>query len=46
MLTGVFPKSVNDTVTKGPLDLVWCPGADATSLKSYSGNLRKVGIDP
>jgi len=103
-LTGVFPKSINDKVTKGPLDLVWCPDSellqlkqsysldemygdnygyrsglnpsmvthlkqkirtlerlvnlnandlvidigsnDATSLKAYSGNFRKVGIDP
>lgn len=103
-LTGVFPKSVNEEITKGPLDLVWCPDSgllqmkqsysldemygdnygyrsglnasmvshltnkirtlerlvklsdsdlvidigsnDATSLKAYSGNHRKVGIDP
>lgn len=103
-LTGVFPKSVNEKITKGPLDLVWCPDSgllqmkhsysldemygdnygyrsglnasmvshltnkirtlerlvklkdsdlvidigsnDATSLKAYSGNHRKVGIDP
>lgn len=103
-LTGVFPKSVDEQVTKGPLDLVWCPDSgllqmkqsysldemygdnygyrsglnssmvthltnkiktlerlvkltdtdlvidigsnDATSLKAYSGNHRKVGIDP
>ncbi|KFN39678.1 methyltransferase [Smithella sp. F21] len=103
-LTGVFPKSINDDITKGPLDLVWCPDSgllqlkqsysldemygdnygyrsglnssmiahleqkirtlerlvklntgdlvidigsnDATSLKAYSGNVRRVGIDP
>ncbi len=103
-LTGVFPKDKNESVTKGPLDLVWCPDSgllqmkqsysldemygenygyrsglnksmikhltnkihyleklvplskndlvidigsnDATSLKAYSGNHRKVGIDP
>ena len=103
-LTGVFPKSKNETITKGPLDLVWCAECgllqmkqsysleemygenygyrsglnasmvrhlqqkvqslermvglsdsdlvidigsnDATSLKAYSGNHRKVGIDP
>lgn len=103
-LTGVFPKSPDEKVTKGPLDLVWCPDSgllqmkqsynseemygenygyrsslnssmvshlqqkiaslekivslsdddlvvdigsnDATSLKAYSGNFRKVGIDP
>ena len=103
-LTGVFPKSVHDNITKGPLDLVWCPDSgllqmkqsysldemygdnygyrsglndsmvthltnkihmlermtslsendlvidigsnDATSLKAYKTNCRKVGIDP
>ena len=103
-LTGVFPKSSNEEITKGPLDLVWCPDSgllqmkqsysldemygenygyrsglnnsmvrhlqqkirslerfvkpldsdlvidigsnDATSLKSYQGKFRKVGIDP
>jgi hypothetical protein len=103
-LTGVFPKDRNENVTKGPLDLVWCPDSgllqmkqsysldemygdnygyrsglnksmikhltnkihfleklaplsehdlvidigsnDATSLKAYRGNHRKVGIDP
>lgn len=103
-LTGVFPKNVSDEISKGPLDLVWCPDSgllqmkqsysleemygdnygyrsglnssmvnhltnkihtlekliplsekdividigsnDATSLKAYSGNFIKVGIDP
>lgn len=103
-LTGVFPKKVNQQITSGPLDLVWCPDSgllqmkqsynleemygenygyrsglnasmvrhleqkikylerkvtlndsdlvidigsnDATSLKAYSGNHKKVGIDP
>lgn len=103
-LTGVFPKSKKEEITKGPLDLVWCPDSgllqlkqsysldemygdnygyrsglnssmvfhltnkiktlermvtikgkdlvidigsnDATSLKAYSGNHQKVGIDP
>jgi hypothetical protein len=103
-LTGVFPKSLEEQITKGPLDLVWCPDSgllqlkqsfsleemygdnygyrsglnksmvnhlnnkiknleklvniglkdlvldigsnDATSLKAYSGNHIKVGIDP
>lgn len=36
-LTGVFPKSINDNVTKGPLDLVWCPDSELLQLKqSYS----------
>lgn len=103
-LTGVFPKNIKDLITKGPLELVWCPESgllqmkqsysldemygdnygyrsglnasmvahltqkiktleklvnltnqdlvidigsnDATSLKAYSGNHKKVGIDP
>jgi hypothetical protein len=103
-LTGVFPKNIKDIITKGPLELVWCPESgllqmkqsysldemygdnygyrsglnasmvahltqkiktleklanltnqdlvidvgsnDATSLKAYSGNHKKVGIDP
>ncbi len=103
-LTGVFPKSLDENITKGPSDLVWCPDSgllqmkqsysvdemygdnygyrsglnasmvrhlqqkiktlerivklsdsdlvidigsnDATSLKAYSGNHKKVGIDP
>ena len=36
-LTGVFPKSPNDPITKGPLDLVWCPDSGLLQLKqSYS----------
>lgn len=103
-LTGVFPTSSGEEITKGPLDLVWCPDSgllqmkqsysldemygdnygyrsglnssmvrhltnkihtlqrmvsisdndlvidigsnDATSLKAYVGNFKKVGIDP
>jgi hypothetical protein len=103
-LTGIFPKSTDEKITNGPVDLVWCSDSgllqmkqsysleemygdnygyrsglnasmvshlkqkiktlenivklndsdlvidigsnDATSLKSYSGNHRKVGIDP
>lgn len=103
-LTGVFPKSEDEEITKGPLDLVWCPDSgllqmkqsfslsemygenygyrsglnssmvkhlqqkskslqkivnlsegdfildigsnDATSLKAYTGQFKKVGIDP
>jgi len=36
-LTGVFPKSVDEKITKGPLDLVWCPDSGLLQLKqSYS----------
>jgi hypothetical protein len=32
-LTGVFPKSIHDHVTKGPLELVWCPDSGLLQLK-------------
>lgn len=36
-LTGIFPKSPNQSVTKGPLDLVWCPDSGLLQMKqSYS----------
>lgn len=36
-LTGVFPKTLTEEITKGPLDLVWCPDSGLLQLKqSYS----------
>lgn len=36
-LTGVFPKSQSDEITKGPLDLVWCPDSGLLQMKqTYS----------
>lgn len=36
-LTGVFPKSITENITKGPLDLVWCPDSGLLQMKhSYS----------
>lgn len=36
-LTGVFPKSIKENVSKGPLDLVWCPDSGLLQMKqSYS----------
>lgn len=32
-LTGVFPKSPEETVTIGPLELVWCPDSGLLQLK-------------
>ena len=32
-LTGVFPKSPIDKVTKGPLDLLWCPDSGLLQMK-------------
>jgi hypothetical protein len=36
-LTGVFPKNKEEKITKGPLDLVWCPDSGLLQMKqSYS----------
>ncbi len=36
-LTGVFPRSPEQAVTRGPLELVWCPDSGLLQLKhSYS----------
>jgi len=36
-LTGVFPKSLDEKISKGPLDLVWCPDGGLLQMKqSYS----------
>jgi hypothetical protein len=36
-LTGVFPKSPDEKITRGPLDLVWCPDSGLLQMKqSYS----------
>jgi hypothetical protein len=32
-LTGVFPKGATDAVTRGPLELVWCPQSGLLQLK-------------
>lgn len=38
-LTGVFPKSPHAPITKGPLDLVWCPDSGLLQMKqSYSSD--------
>lgn len=31
-LTGVFPKNIDDPVTEGPLELVWCPDSGLLQL--------------
>jgi len=36
-LTGIFPKSREEQISKGPVDLVWCPDSGLLQLKqSYS----------
>ena len=33
VLTGIFPKSAEDAVTRAPLELVWCPDSGLLQLK-------------
>lgn len=40
-LTGVFPKSPDEPITKGPLDLVWCPDSGLLQMKQ-SYNLEEM----
>jgi len=40
-LTGVFPKSPDQVVTKGPLELVWCPDSGLLQL-SHSYDLHEM----
>ncbi|MFH0936613.1 MAG: class I SAM-dependent methyltransferase [bacterium] len=38
-LTGIFPKSLSEKVSKGPLDLVWCSACELLQMKqSYSSD--------
>lgn len=40
-LTGVFPKTTDESITKGPLDLVWCPESGLLQMK-HSYNLDEM----
>lgn len=40
-LTGVFPKSPTEAITKGPIDLVWCPDSGLLQMKQ-SYNLAEM----
>lgn len=40
-LTGVFPKSTSEVITKGPLDVVWCKTCNLLQLK-HSYNLDEL----
>ena len=43
VLTGVFPKSPNDIVTRGPLELVWCPDSGLLQLKHTYNSAEMYG---
>jgi len=40
-LTGVFPKSPEEKITKGPLDLIWCSSCGLLQMK-HSYNLKEM----
>lgn len=40
-LTGVFPRSAADAVTRGPIRLVWCPGSGLVQL-AHSYDLNEM----
>lgn len=42
-LTGVFPKSPSEQVTRGPLELVWCPESGLLQLKHTYDSAEMYG---
>lgn len=40
-LTGVFPRTASQSITRGPLELVWCPDSGLLQLK-HSYNLSEM----
>src|ERR1035437_3765226 len=42
-LTGVFPKQITDEVSKGPLDLVWCPESGLLQMKQAYNSEEMYG---
>lgn len=42
-LTGVFPKSLEETISKGPLDLVWCSSCGLLQMKQSYGAEEMYG---
>ncbi|HKT30906.1 MAG TPA: class I SAM-dependent methyltransferase [Gammaproteobacteria bacterium] len=40
-LTGVFPRTVSQSITRGPLELVWCPDSGLLQLR-HSYNLSEM----
>lgn len=42
-LTGVFPKSADESVTRGPLELVWCPQSGLLQLKHTYDSAEMYG---
>jgi hypothetical protein len=44
-LTGVFPKISNQKITKGPLELVWCPDSGLVQLKHSYNPSEMYGLN-
>ncbi|MBA3669041.1 MAG: class I SAM-dependent methyltransferase [Sphingomonas sp.] len=42
-LTGVFPKNAEEPVTRGPLELVWCPQSGLLQLKHTYNSAEMYG---
>lgn len=42
-LTGVFPKNADEPVTRGPLELVWCPQSGLLQLKHTYDSAEMYG---
>jgi Putative zinc binding domain len=43
VLTGVFPRSAEDAVTRGPLELVWCPDSGLLQLRHTYNSAEMYG---
>lgn len=43
VLTGVFPRSASEVVTRGPLELVWCPDSGLLQLKHTYNSAEMYG---
>jgi hypothetical protein len=44
-LTGIFPKISNQKITKGPLELVWCPDSGLVQLKHSYNPSEMYGLN-
>ena len=43
VLTGVFPKTPSEEITRGPLELTWCPDSGLLQLKHSYDSLEMYG---
>jgi C-methyltransferase C-terminal domain/Putative zinc binding domain/Methyltransferase domain len=45
VLTGIFPKAADDVVTRGPLELVWCPDSGLLQLRHTYDSAEMYGAN-